>query len=120
MDVVQNGLMVSDRFLKQNPDLVYRVLKASLRSMVHVRTHSAEMLKAIQSVRQLSDEDAKSVYDIIVQNMTANGIPSNRSVQTSLDAMKADNPDKKIVTIDEVVDFTLLRRAQKDLGVKGP
>ena len=120
MDLVQIGIGVSDRVLKQNPDFVYRTLKASLRSLVHVRTHSAEMLKAIQSVRAVSDEDTKTVYDIIVQNMTANGIPSNRSVQVSLDAIKADSPDKKIPTIEEVVDFGLLRRAQKELGVKGP
>ncbi|HLC26719.1 MAG TPA: ABC transporter substrate-binding protein, partial [bacterium] len=45
MDLVQIGIGVSDRVLKQNPDFVYRTLKASLRSLVHVRTHSAEMLK---------------------------------------------------------------------------
>ncbi|MBI3013535.1 MAG: ABC transporter substrate-binding protein [Candidatus Tectomicrobia bacterium] len=120
MDLVQIGLGVNDRVLKQNPDFVYRTLKASLRSLVHVRTHSAEMIKAIQSVREVNDEEAKFVYDIIVQNMTANGIPSNRSVQVSLDAIKADNPDKKIPTIDEVVDFGLLRRAQRELGIKAP
>ena len=118
MDLVQIGLGVNDRLLKEKPDLVYRTVKASLRSLLHVRSQSAEMIKAIQSVRTVNAEEARQVYDIIVQNMTANGIPSNRSVQVSLDAMKADNPEKRMPTVEEIVDFKALRRAQAELGVK--
>jgi len=59
IDLVANGLITNETLMRENPDLVRRMVRASLRGLEYTIAHPDEAFAiARQSVPEISDEDA--------------------------------------------------------------
>ncbi len=59
IDLVANGIITNEATIRENPDLVHRMLRASLRGLEYTIAHPEEAFAiARQAVPEITDEDA--------------------------------------------------------------
>jgi ABC-type nitrate/sulfonate/bicarbonate transport system substrate-binding protein len=117
-DVPSNGLSTTVKKLKENPDQVYRMVRASVRSMIYTREHKQEALPIlIKEFPGMDRNTLSGTLDFYLKAMSPDGRVSEAVVhdliaeQRELLAVKAEVP------LSQVADFGPLQRALRDLGV---
>lgn len=103
------GLAVSDRSLKEKPQLIKRVLRAVLKAHRFVFENKQETIRVMTQWLSQSPDIAARSYDVALLSLSKNG--------------EIPDADMEILTekkrpLDEVRDYSLLREAQKELGMQ--
>ena len=69
-----NGLTTTVKKLKEQPDQIYRMLRATVRSMIYTREHTREVLPLIvKEFRGWDNETIGEAFDFIVKGMSRDG-----------------------------------------------
>ena len=112
------GLGLTLKKLKEKPDEAKRMIKAMLRANRFVRQNREGTIQTIIDWIHVDRENATATYDSTWRIFSEDGtIPENGLkfvIDQGREAMKIDRP----VALAEVADFTLLREAQRELGIK--
>lgn len=114
------GMCTSARLIREQPDLVYRSVKAAAQATDYVNNNrqQAEAV-ALKRIPNLGPEEARGNYDIIQGQggyscaITEDGI---RYMSEVLGLVKGST---KKVTLKDVADLSFLERAQKELSSAG-
>jgi NitT/TauT family transport system substrate-binding protein len=116
----QNGFGTSEKKIKENPDEVYRMVRATLRGLQFVwdkKNHDAVtdiMMKQWRVTdRKMAAEMVKQVSRVLTKD--ANVDPE--SIQQVIDSQRESAKVNKPISVSDVVDFTFLDRARKELGL---
>ena len=113
------GLGVNTKKLKEKPDEVKRMIKATLRANRFVRQNREGTIQTLMDWVHVDRESAAATYDSTWRIFSEDGNIAESGLRSVIDqgrqAMKIDRP----VAIEEVADFAPLREAQKELGIKG-
>lgn len=113
------GLGVNTKKLKEKPDEVKRMIKATLRANRFVRQNREGTIQTLMDWVHVDRESAAATYDSTWRIFSEDGNIAESGLRLVIDqgrqAMKIDRP----VAIEEVADFAPLREAQKELGIKG-
>ena len=116
-DVPSNGLSTTVRKLKENPDQVRRMLRASLRSMRYTREHKQEALPIL--AKEFPDMDRNTLagtLDFYLKAMSPDGRVSDNVVREMINEQRALLNVKNEVPITQVADFGPLQRVVKELN----
>jgi NitT/TauT family transport system substrate-binding protein len=116
----QGGWAVSDTVLQTKPDLVKRWLRATVKALQFSRDHQAETVAVAAKAFQMDPAIAKGAVPATVQAIDPNdyGGFTQEGIDLELANDKiANKGDFSRSSIDELTDLTLLRQAQKELGV---
>jgi NitT/TauT family transport system substrate-binding protein len=66
IDLVSNGLITNETVIQENPDLVHRLVRATLRGVEYTITHPDEAFAiARQAVPEITDEDAPTQMAVL-------------------------------------------------------
>jgi NitT/TauT family transport system substrate-binding protein len=103
------GLAVSDRALKEKSALIKRVLRAVLKAHRFVFENRQETIRVMTHWLNQSPDVAARSYDIALGSLSKNGEIPDRDMEILTEKKRP---------LDEVRDYTLLREAQKELGVE--
>ncbi|MBI2848620.1 MAG: ABC transporter substrate-binding protein [Chloroflexi bacterium] len=120
LEIPLTGLATTEAKVKENPGQAKKVLKASLRGVLYVRDNPDEAVRFLMKEFNLDEKVARASYQDGLRAWSFDGMISPRGIEQALEQAKALGSLKKPVTkedIDRVVDFTLLKEAQKELGV---
>jgi NitT/TauT family transport system substrate-binding protein len=102
------GLAVRDGLLKENPQLIKRVLRSVLKAHRFILENKQETIRVMmQWLSQPNDVAARS-YEIALLSLSRNGEISDSDMERLTEKKRP---------LDEVRDYTLLREARKDLGI---
>ena len=116
-DVPSNGLSTTVRKLKENPDQVQRMLRASLRSMRYTREHKQEALPILAKEFPGMDRNTLAgTLDFYLKAMSPNGRVSDNVVREMINEQRALLNVKNEVPITQVADFGPLQRVVKELN----
>ena len=103
------GLAVRDGLLKENPQLIKRALRSVLKAHRFIFENKQETIRVMmQWLSQPADVAARS-YEIALLSLSRNGEISDPDMERLTEKKRP---------LDEVRDYTLLREARKDLGIK--
>ena len=108
IDLVSNGIVVGDKLMAENPDLVQRMVNASLKGLSYTIEHPDEAFEIVRKViPEMTDEEApvqKQVLDASIELWRSDqlGVSSPESWQTSLDFMKGTGLLEGDVTLEEL------------------
>ena len=112
------GLGLTIKKLKEKPDEAKRMIRALLRANRYVRQNREGTIQAMMDWIRIDRESAAATYDSTWRIFSEDGSMPESGLKFVIDqgrqAMNIDRP----VAISEVADFTLLREAQKELGIK--
>jgi NitT/TauT family transport system substrate-binding protein len=115
----QNGFGTSEKKIRENPDEVYRMVRATLRGLQFVwdkKNHEAVtdiMMKQWKVTdRKMAAEMSKQVTRVLTKDANV----SPESVQVLIDSQRENAKVTKPVSVADVVDYSFLEKARKELG----
>jgi NitT/TauT family transport system substrate-binding protein len=115
VELVQGGLATTVRVMAERPDLVVRVLRATLRGLEYTRTHRAEALAAVQEWLEVDAADAAAAYELGLDTWSEDGTASDEAWQNIYEVSRLASPLPTTVGIDQFVDKRFLETAWRQL-----
>jgi NitT/TauT family transport system substrate-binding protein len=116
----QNGFGATEKKIHENPDEIYRLVRASLRGLVFMSEakNREEVVQIVMKQHKVTDRKlAEQMLAYSQRVVTKEAQVSNEEVQYLIDLMRATAKVARPVTVDQVVDFSFLEKARKDLGL---
>jgi NitT/TauT family transport system substrate-binding protein len=116
----QNGFGTAEKRIRENPDEVYRMVRATLRGLQFVWDRSNQ--DAVTSIlmkqwkvndRRMAAEMARQVSRVL----TRDAYVKPESVQVLIDLARENAKVTKPVSVTEVVDYSFVDKARKELGM---
>ncbi len=116
----QNGFGTSEKRIRENPDEVYRMVRATLRGLQFVwdKTNQEAVTNILMKQwkvndRKMATEMARQVNRVL----TKDAYVKPESVQVLIDLARDSAKVTKPVSVADVVDYTFLDKARKELGL---
>lgn len=111
-----SGLAVTDKTLKERPDLVRKLIRPLLRAL-RVVHQNAELSKRIM-VKWLnqSPQIASDSYDLIVSSFSRDGEADEKTLKAVIEARRKSGKVEKEIPLEQVVDFRMVREVRRELG----
>ncbi|SRR5579884_840149 len=107
--LITEGLATSDTFLREKPDLVRRMLRASLRSLRGMRDDPDGAVDTIATFTEVSPDEARQIYELALPTWTKDGTTDTAAMQQSVDIMKQVAQVDGPVSVDQVFDLSIAR-----------
>jgi len=118
LEFPQRGLTVSDATLKNKRDLIKRLLRGTLRGLQFTLTNRAETVRFIAKDYKLQESVADKVYSSLLPAMSENGMATDKGLRVMIETLGTAVGKNVDFPPERLVDYTLLREAQKELGVQ--
>ena len=113
-----SGLALHNDTLKEKPGQVKRMLRALLKAQNFIRTNKVDSVRVIADWLKLDAGIAQSSYDIYVKGMSLNGMVPERVLETDIERARKEQNVKEAIPVHRIVDFTVLKEALNDLGMR--
>ena len=116
----QNGFGATEKKIRENPDDIYRMVRASLRGLLFMSEprNREELVHIIMKKHRVGDRKLAEQMLVYSQRVvTKEAQVTNKEVQFLIDLMRATAKVTQPVTVDQVVDFSFLEKARKELGL---
>jgi NitT/TauT family transport system substrate-binding protein len=116
----QNGFGATDKKIRENPEEVYRMVRASLRGLVFLADgkNRDEVVQIIMKQHKVSDRKlAEQMLRYSERVVTKEAHVTREEVQFLIDLMRTTSKVSRSVTVEEVVDFSFLEKARRELGL---
>jgi NitT/TauT family transport system substrate-binding protein len=113
-----SGLALHNDTLKEKPAQVKRMLRALLKAQNFMRANKTESVRVIADWLKLEPGIAQASYDIYVKGMSVNGMVPERVLETDIERARKEQNVKEAVPVNRIVDFTVLKDALHDMGMK--
>jgi NitT/TauT family transport system substrate-binding protein len=116
----QNGFGALVKKIQENPDEVYTMVRATLRGFIFSldSRNREEIINIIMKQWQLNDrrlagEMLKQFNRGIIRDMSV----KNEGMQLMIDMVREDSKVTQPFTVSQIVDYSFLERARRELGV---
>ena len=116
----QNGFGTSEKRIRENPDEVYRMVRATLRGLQFIWEKNNQEAVTNILMKQWKVSDRKMAAEMARQVnrvLTKDAYVKPESVQVLVDLARESAKVSKPVNAMDVVDYTFLDRARKELGI---
>ena len=114
-----SGLVASARKIKEKPDEVKRVIKAGIKANRYIQQNREGTIQVMAVWLKIDKEIAAVTYDSVVKAYNDDGSVPESGLRLSIEEAKRVGKVERDISFTEVADLTILREAQKELGLKG-
>jgi NitT/TauT family transport system substrate-binding protein len=115
-----SGMAAHDQFLKQNPDIAKKWLRAHVRALLLMRQNPEEAAqvaaKELKLDRDVAREATKQALGFMSADDPGGSTEQGIRLQVQYNAERLGIDPEKVKTAD-LADFTLLREVQRELGI---
>jgi NitT/TauT family transport system substrate-binding protein len=116
-----SGLVTSEKMIQQQPDLVRRFVRATVKGLRFFldKRNESDSIAALNRVTKMEPDVAKQTYDFYYGIMTKDGIPSERSLIDDFEISRLMLPKQEIQNVtrqqaeQKMYDFRLLKEVNK-------
>ena len=116
----QTGFGTSDKKLKENPDEVLRMVRATLRGLMFTWDESNRDAVLDIIMKRLKIDDRKfaaEVFRLRTRGLTRDASVRPDGVQALIDMQRESSKVTRPVPIAQVVDYSFVEKARKELGL---
>ncbi|HWH79431.1 MAG TPA: ABC transporter substrate-binding protein [Candidatus Binatus sp.] len=116
----QNGFGTSEKHIRENPDEVYRMVRATLRGLQFVwdKNNSEAVTNILMKQWKVNDRKmAGEMSRQVSRVLTKDAYVKPESVQVLIDLARESAKVTRPVSVSEVVDYSFLDKARKELGM---
>jgi NitT/TauT family transport system substrate-binding protein len=110
-----SGLATSAKKVKENPEQVRRMLRATLKGLRYVWENKNGTVDVIENWLKLDRKIAAMTYDLALKSYSRNGEVDDRGILLTVDMINAREKIEKKFNVSDLVDYTQLREARKNL-----
>jgi len=112
------GLGTHTRKIKDKPDEIRRVIKATIRANRFIRDNRDEAVRALIAWGKVEREFAYASYDALRNLFNADGAVPEDGLKLVIEQARRNAKVIREIMPNEVVDLTFLHEAQAELGIK--
>lgn len=115
----QNGFGTSEKKIRENPDECQRMVRATLRGLMFLwdKKNQEQVLDVILKQYKMNDRKlAADMFQSALRVLTKDAYVKPESVQVLVDLQRENAKVTKPVSVAEVLDYSFLDRARKELG----
>jgi NitT/TauT family transport system substrate-binding protein len=112
------GLGTHLKKIREKPDEIRRVIKATIRANRFIRDNRDEAVRALIAWGKVEPEFAYASYDALRNLFNADGAVPEDGLKLVIDQARRSAKVTREVAPSEVVDLSFLRQAQSELGIK--
>ena len=113
------GLGTNLKKINEKPDEIKRVLKALIKANRYIRANRDGSIQVLMEWGRTTKENASVSYDAVVKVFNQDGSIPDDGLQSVIESAAKEAKLTRQVAASEVADLTMLREAQKELGIKG-
>jgi ABC-type nitrate/sulfonate/bicarbonate transport system substrate-binding protein len=118
LEFPQSGFTVSDATLKNKRDLIKRLLHGTLRGLQFTLKNRADTVRFIAKDYKLQEAVADKVYTSLLPAMSENGLATDKGLRVMIETLGTAVGKNVDFPPERLVDYTLLKEAQKELGIQ--
>jgi NitT/TauT family transport system substrate-binding protein len=113
-----SGLVAHTKKIKEKPDEIKRVIRAGIKANRYMRENRDGTIPVLMSTYKIDKEVATAAYDAFIKGFNTDGSLPEDGFRKLLDDTKRVMKIDREVTLSEVADLSILRTAQKELGIR--
>ena len=113
------GLGTTVRRIEERLDEVKRVIKSLIKANRFIRDNRVGAIQILAEWGGIDRESSAASYDSSVKIFSPDGSVPEDGFRLIIDQAKKDAKITRDISLSEVSDFTILREAQRELGIKG-
>ncbi|MBI4527488.1 MAG: ABC transporter substrate-binding protein [Deltaproteobacteria bacterium] len=116
----QNGFGTSEKRIRENPDEVYRMVRATLRGLAFIweKNNQDQVLDIIMKQWKITNRKiAGEIFRHVSRVLTKDASVKPESIQLLIDLARDSAKVSQPVSVNQVVDFSFLDKARKELGI---
>lgn len=110
------GLTVTEKNLKERPDVVRKLSRALLRGLRLIHDNGDATKKIMSKWLNLSSQVAADSYQLIVASFSLDGEADEMTLKAVIEARRKSSKVEKETPLEQIVDFRLIREVRKELG----
>jgi len=118
LESINGGFGVSDRWLRERPDQIRKMIGVAFRGMAHARAMRAESISLIMAKWKMERDVADKAFELMIKTWTDTGVASDQALQEAIEESLRITKTKKNVAISQVADFTLARDVYREMKGK--
>jgi NitT/TauT family transport system substrate-binding protein len=113
-----SGLTAHVKKIKEKPDEVKRVIRAGIKANRYMRANRDGTIPVLMSTYRIDKEVASAAYDSFIKGFNNDGSMPEGGFRRLLDDTKRVMKLDREVALSEVADLSILREAQREMGIK--
>lgn len=111
------GLTVTEKNLKERPDVVRKLSRALLRGLRLIHDNGDATKKIMSKWLNLSSQVAADSYQLIVASFSLDGEADEITLKAVIEARRKSSKVEKEIPLEQIVDFRLIREVRRELGL---
>jgi NitT/TauT family transport system substrate-binding protein len=119
-NLIEGGLAAANEKIKQNPERIFRFIRASLKGINFFVSKREPALKYMMEALRMTDRElANSIYDIQSKLILRQGFTEDTVLQSMIDAMKKTTKVQRDIKVGDVFDLSFVKKASEELKTTG-
>ncbi len=111
------GLTVTEKNLKERPELVRKLSRALLRGLRVIHDNGDATKKIMTKWLNLSPQVAADSYQLILASFSLDGEADEITLKSVIEARRKSSKVEKEIPLEQIVDFRLIREVRRELGL---
>ena len=113
-----SGLVTTVKKTKERPDEIKKVIKAGIRANSYIRANREGTIQFLMRQEKIDREIAAATYDGVAKAFNEDGSVPEDGLRLVIEEAKKSVKVDREVRFSEVADLSILREAQKELGIR--
>jgi len=113
-----SGVLVSVKKIKERPDEVKRVIKACIKFNRYFRQNREGSIQAMIEWMKIDKETATATYESVLKAFNDDGGLPEDGFRLLIEEAKKQAKVSREVSQNDIADLSILREAQKELGIR--
>ena len=114
----QVGLIVNDRKMKESREEIKRIIKAGIEANRYIRSNREGTIQFLMEWMRTEKDVAVATYDALLPAFNDDGNCPEDGMRLVIDRAKNAAKVSRDVSVKDVADPSILKEAQRDLGIK--
>jgi ABC-type nitrate/sulfonate/bicarbonate transport system substrate-binding protein len=112
------GLITTTRKIKEKRNEVKRMILAGIKASRYIRANRDPTVQSLMELFRTDQEMAGANYDYLSKTLNDDGSPTENGFRLLIEDIKESVKVNREVSFNEVSDLSILREAQRELGIK--
>jgi len=114
----EDGIIASVKKIKEKPDEIRRVIRSGIKANRYIRTEREGTIQFLMDWQKVDRETATANYDSSARVFNDDGSLPESGLRLIVDEAKKTAKVDRDIPLSDVADLSVLREAQKELGIK--
>jgi ABC-type nitrate/sulfonate/bicarbonate transport system substrate-binding protein len=110
-------VVASLKRIKEKPDEVKRVIKAGIKATRYIRQNRESTIQFMTEWSKIDKEMATATYENVLKLFNEDGSVPEKGMLLVIDELKKLGKVEREISLSEFADLSILKDAQKELGI---